>query len=434
MKKIFLLLILLFTTVTLSFSQNRGIARGATPGELYLTGAWYGIYNPILGPPYYDTLRTAIYRLTENGKKLTKQYDADYFANPETIMQPNVILTDATPGVVYNKDNYSKNSYAHTALWVSFDYGKNWVFREEDMGSKNYYTTNYNGFIYKTENGVGVFKSMDYANIWNKLKEQSFPPHAETSYAEAEFYCITGSNIYYFYHTFDCFNNYTTITMDSEIVFGQICGIFPDVYRGGLFGEVYVSSWFPDGSFRVSFSADTGHTFRHVYVANVFCDEPGRPVFMSDREPGVFYIVKGYEIEDTNPYGWHTKICVEYYRDYGETLVDIYCHDITKDYYNNVGVKGVKVLEGVRVYPNPTTGELKISFAELAPTGAAVENGELKIVSVEIFDIYGRMQKSRRAEEQKAEWSLDISNLSAGIYFIKITTEEGSVIKKIIKH
>ena len=433
MKKILLFLTLLLATVTLSFSQNRSITRGAIPGELYLTGTWYGIYNPILGPPYYDTLRTAIYRLTENGKKLTKQYDADYFANPETIMQPNVILTDATPGVVYNKDNYSKNSYAHTALWVSFDYGKNWVFREEDMGSKNYYTTNYNGFIYKTENGVGVFKSMDYANIWNKLKEQSFPPHAETSYAEAEFYCITGSNIYYFYHTFDCFNNYTTITMDSEIVFGQICGIFPDVYRGGLLGEVYISSMFQDNSFKVSFSADTGHTFKHVYVASeLYCDIGPIPIFMSDREPCVFYIVKGYGIEDTNPYGWHTKICVEYYRDYGETLVDTYCHDITKDYNNNVGVKGVKELEGVRVYPNATKGELKISFAELAPTGAAVDNGQLTINSVELYDVMGKKQFSIFNSQLSIE-KIDISHLQAGIYFVKIKTDLGEEVRKVVK-
>jgi hypothetical protein len=55
---------------------------------------------------------------------------------------------------------------------------------------------------------------------------------------------------------------------------------------------------------------------------------------MSDREPGVFYIIKRYEVEDFNPWGHHTKVCIEYYRDYGETLVATYCHDLTKDYGN----------------------------------------------------------------------------------------------------
>ena len=30
--------------------------------------------------------------------------------------------------------------------------------------------------------------------------------------------------------------------------------------------------------------------------------------------------------------GDHTKICIDYYRDYGETLVATYCHDLHKNY------------------------------------------------------------------------------------------------------
>jgi hypothetical protein len=37
-------------------------------------------------------------------------------------------------------------------------------------------------------------------------------------------------------------------------------------------------------------------------------------------------------VEDKDPWGSHIKICIDYYRDYGEILVDTYCHDVTKDY------------------------------------------------------------------------------------------------------
>jgi hypothetical protein len=99
MKRILLFLSLLIVANS-TYAQNRMIARGAEPGELYISGTWYGIYHE--GTPFYDTLRLAVYRLTENGKKLTIQYDADYFANPEYVMQPFYINADATSGVLYN--------------------------------------------------------------------------------------------------------------------------------------------------------------------------------------------------------------------------------------------------------------------------------------------------------------------------------------------
>jgi hypothetical protein len=135
------------------------------------------------------------------------------------------------------------------------------------------------------------------------------------------------------YHTNDFFLTATEISIDEQYVFGQMSQGFPDVYRGGLPGEVYISSWFPDNTYKVSFSADTGYTFRHVYISDVH--PPGAtfyPHFMSDREPGDFYIFQRYEVADANPLGWHIKLCIDYYRDYGEILEATFCHDLTRDY------------------------------------------------------------------------------------------------------
>ncbi|MCL2289735.1 MAG: T9SS type A sorting domain-containing protein, partial [Bacteroidetes bacterium] len=43
-------------------------------------------------------------------------------------------------------------------------------------------------------------------------------------------------------------------------------------------------------------------------------------------------IIKTEQVEDFNPWGEYYKICIEYYRDYGETLVATYCHDLHKNY------------------------------------------------------------------------------------------------------
>jgi hypothetical protein len=289
-----------------------------------------------------------------------------------------------------------------------------------------------------------------------------------------------------------------------------------DVYRGGLPGEVYVTSVFPapgngNETYHVSFSADTGHTFRTVYISEIYdvtqylyC----HILFMSDREPGVFYIIRLYDMYDENPFGWHKKLCVQYYRDYGETLVDIYFHDLTKDYENETCAVGNNLtskkiddnsvlltwtnpendllpdgyrifknglpltyalttatsyldenlpignyeyyvrtyyeegcvsdssnhvretiilditdfmdFEDIILYPNPTGGEFK------------VQNSKFKIQDVEVFDIYGRKLLEQKAEGRKQN-AVDISNLKAGLYFVRIATERGVVMRKVVK-
>jgi hypothetical protein len=91
----------------------------------------------------------------------------------------------------------------------------------------------------------------------------------------------------------------------------------------------------------------------------------------------------------------------------------------------------------IEVYPNPTTGELRIT------------NSELLIAEIEIFDVFGRkvgakflsneMEGGRprslsAVEAQPDGVVVNISYLCTGIYFVKVKTEAGEVIKKITKH
>jgi len=514
MKKTLLFITILIVTSHISFAQNRGIARGAEPGELYLTDLWYGIYGPV-GPPFYDTVRAAIYRITENGKKLTIQYDADYFAEyytpPGSVMMPGVILADATPGALYTRNTYSKNNYTHTSLWVSFDYGENWIFREENIGSKTYRSVNLEGFLYRGGTD-GILKSENFGNTFTNFDVAGVGMEAGLQYGEGWRVWVTNPYQGRIFHSYDFFETYIEIPIDSQFVFGQASGGSPDIFRGGLPGEVYITSWFPGYIYKVSFSADTGHTFRHVYITDYDVNNPSiyKPLFMSDREPSVFYIIRRYRVEDDNPWGFHIKICIDYYRDYGETLEATFCHDITKNYEyeevicnytthlesnagqnsvqlqwsnsaNNefirgyhvyrdnmritsqlltnstyldedlltgdyeyyvktyymegcisdrsnyvietitVGVNEVNALERIEIYPNPTTGELKI------------QNLTFKVTDLQIFDVYGRNILTSPMPLLSHEISLNISHLQPGIYFVRITTEKGVVTKKVVK-
>jgi len=78
------------------------------------------------------------------------------------------------------------------------------------------------------------------------------------------------------------------------------------------------------------------------------------------------------------------------------------------------------------IYPNPTTGELNL-------VQERIENGEWRIDNVEILDVYGRKLSSNHIIVSSSNHYINISHLSAGIYFVKITTEAGAMVKKVVK-
>ena len=86
--------------------------------------------------------------------------------------------------------------------------------------------------------------------------------------------------------------------------------------------------------------------------------------------------------------------------------------------------------DAIRVYPNPTTGELRIT------------NYELGITGIEVFDVYGRKlssnhlipTSSNHLISTSSNHLINISHLPAGIYFVKITTDTGAQMQKIIKN
>jgi len=84
----------------------------------------------------------------------------------------------------------------------------------------------------------------------------------------------------------------------------------------------------------------------------------------------------------------------------------------------DLGVKGVKELGGVILYPNPTTGELTI------------DNGQLTINNVEIFDVYGRKILVPTLTVLR---SYNLTVLQPGIYFVRVGFEGGGSVKKVVK-
>ena len=112
----------------------------------------------------------------------------------------------------------------------------------------------------------------------------------------------------------------------------------------------------------------------------------------------VNWTIDGLEISTDNPYSFTVTEDVE----------------LVANFEEEVGIENIEATT-IKIYPNPTTGELKI------------EGGELRIKEIVIFDIYGRKQKSER------EVLIDISDFPVGVYFLWIRTDKGEVIKKVLK-
>jgi len=115
------------------------------------------------------------------------------------------------------------------------------------------------------------------------------------------------------------------------------------------------------------------------------------------------------------------EICFEDAAADNATAVQSPPNDGIKSPSNFEGVSGEagwgSLYENITIHPNPTTGELQVT-----------SNG-LQVTSIEVFDVYGGKQKA----ESKKQAVLNISHLQPGVYFVKITTTAGEVIKKIVK-
>ena len=77
---------------------------------------------------------------------------------------------------------------------------------------------------------------------------------------------------------------------------------------------------------------------------------------------------------------------------------------------------------GIRVYPNPTTGELHIGY----------EICDNRICDIEIYDIMGRSVRTYRIRpnDNETETTINVSHLPSGVYFIKIENKTVKFVKK----
>ena len=75
--------------------------------------------------------------------------------------------------------------------------------------------------------------------------------------------------------------------------------------------------------------------------------------------------------------------------------------------------------QDINVYPNPVKDMLYVET-------------ETEIIEIIVCDIYGRHQVTKTSSHQ-GDLSIDVSGLNSGIYFVRIKTDSGDIVRRFVK-
>ena len=119
-------------------------------------------------------------------------------------------------------------------------------------------------------------------------------------------------------------------------------------------------------------------------------------------------------------YDWNgTEYCEN--GDFTQTLTDQFGCDstITLHLTLRVGITQYDEQYNISIYPNPTTSILYIE-------------SDAQIGQIHLYNTFGQKIKSIRVDGTKG--SLDLSDLATGAYYLRVETDKGIVVKKVIRN
>ncbi len=137
-----------------------------------------------------------------------------------------------------------------------------------------------------------------------------------------------------------------------------------------------------------------------------------------------YYIYSGDSLVAKTSYTEYNIVKLEPDTEYCYTVTAVN-GEIESEPSNEACVKtlgdGIEELSSsINVYPNPVENELFIAT-------------EMNVEEVTIYDVYGRETIRRQVNETTSQQVVNVADLNGGVYFVKIDTDNGEIVKRFIK-
>jgi len=94
--------------------------------------------------------------------------------------------------------------------------------------------------------------------------------------------------------------------------------------------------------------------------------------------------------------------------------------EIVVNVQETLGVQEVEDLKDIHIYPNPTSGNVSISFPNALDS------------KISLYDLNGRLLSNKTETSTKS--IIDLSNYEGGVYLLKIEVNQNEIIKRVVKY
>ena len=153
------------------------------------------------------------------------------------------------------------------------------------------------------------------------------------------------------------------------------------------------------------------------------CRGSARPIYVEALDSYIMFMTISGEDGETVTFKYYDVNTGETYAIADEFTfsVNATVGDVMEPYVMTRGTMGIDELSSsINIYPNPVDNELFLAT-------------EVRVEEIAIYDVYGRTTTVYGLQTTDFVHSIDVADLEAGVYFVKVVTSEGEIVKRFVK-